>query len=108
MSSILRFLLFHSNSIRRRKDPALPKRLDCKKLFRFSVSSLAIVVNDLAPLLKPISKNEKPVPIYIQVFATLHYLATGCFQITIGKMFNVDQSCVSKIYWKVIKAIVAK
>lgn len=79
--------------------------LEFRNLFRFNKDHVQDLTQALLPHIDYETGKNSALPPIHQVCIGLRFLATGCFQLTLGSWINVDQSTVSRTSWRVIQAI---
>lgn len=74
--------------------------------FRFDRGGICYLVEKLSPRISPSCARFYVIDPVVQVSATLHYLATGSFQLVVGDITGISQPSVSRIVHHCISAIV--
>lgn len=80
--------------------------IEFRNLFRFSKQHVHELTRTLLLQIDHNTGRGSAISPIIQVCIGLRFFATGCFQISLGAWMNVDQSTVSRISWRVTKAVV--
>lgn len=79
--------------------------VEIKRLFRFEPRSLVALVELVETDLERATQRNKSLTPMLQLCLTLSYLGTGSFQQNLSALGGIDQSTMSRCYWKVVRAI---
>ena len=52
------------------------------------------------------SQRGNPIPSSLELLITLRILASGSFQMTVGDLHSIHQSTTSRVFWRVIEAMI--
>lgn len=93
-------------NIRDRRNPfEIFTNVEFEKRYRFDKNTVIHLNEFISPTLAPVSLRKSTLSVLEQLLIALRFYATGTFQIVVGDDINVHKTTVSRVVYKVSKAI---